>query len=147
MDDLNIDRLLDLAAMCETAIQDCANELTWLQAGLKDLDSQTCTGREWWRDRGHPTREEKLYILHSVGAACPVHGKPEPGGRLRVYVGNDFERIKEARQAIAREVQRQEMEARAQQIRHGLASCGYHFRAIFGLLGYKVGDTSGQPGE
>jgi len=137
MNDLNINRLLDMAAMCETAIQDCVNELTSLQAGLEELGGQTCTGREWWRDRGHLTRESKMYILHSVDAACPVHGKPEPGKRLRVYIGRDRERINEAREAIAREVQRQEMETRAQEIRHGLASCGYYLRQFYGQLGYK----------
>ena len=147
MSDLNVDRLLDMAAMCETAIQDRVNELASLEAGLKELDGQTCTGREWWRDRGHPTRESKMYVLHSVNAACPVHGKPEPGKRLRVYVGNNRERIKEARAAIAREAQRQEMETQAQQIRQGLASCGYYLRQFYGQLGYKAGDTGGQPGQ
>ena len=69
-----------------------------------------------------------------------MHGEPEPGGRLRVYVGNDSGRIREAQEAIAREKKRHELEKQLAGARQGLASCGYHLRSFYGLLGYTVGE-------
>jgi len=140
MHDLDVDRLLNLAAGCEEAIRQRAADLAHLQEELQGLDGRTCNGREWWRDKDKPTRAPKLYILHSVNQTCPVHGEPRQDDRLRVYVGSERARIREAREAIERERRRRELQAKAAEIRRGLSSCGYHLRSLYGLLDYQVGE-------
>jgi len=141
---IDIDRLATMASGCEVALRQRFDALDGLQAELDALDGQTCTGREWWRDRDHPTKTPKLYILHSIDKACPLHGDPSPGGRLRCYVGSDPAKIAEARAAMAREQKRQDLEREVSRLRGGLASCGYHLRAFYDLLAYTVGED-GQP--
>ena len=141
---IDIDRLATMASGCEAALRQRFDALDTLQAELDALDGQTCTGRKWWRDRDHPTKTPKLHILHSIDAACPLHGEPEAGGRLRCYVGSDADRIAEARAAMVREQHRRDLERELSRLRGGLASCGYHLQSFYGLLGYVVG-ADGQP--
>lgn len=136
MSDVDVDRLVRMAEGCAGAIRQKVGELEALGVELADLDGRTCTGVEYWRrEMGKPDR---LYINHSVDAACSSHGKPSPGGRLRCYVGSDPARVEEARAAMAREARRAELERQAQTIRQGLASCGYRLRAVYGALGCQV---------
>ena len=46
MYDLNVDRLLNLAAGCQEAIRQRAQDLADLQEELQGLDGRACTGRE-----------------------------------------------------------------------------------------------------
>ena len=135
---MDIEHLLRLAAGCEAAIRERYDDLTTLRAELDALDGRTCVGREWWRDSGHPTKVAKLYILHSIDQACPIHGKPEPGGRLRVYVGSDRGRVVEARAAMGRETRRRELAASARDVEQGLSSCGHYLRRLYRELGYAL---------
>jgi len=141
---IDIDRLATMASGCEVALRQRFDALDGLQAELDALDGQTCTGREWWRDRDHPTKTPKLYVLHSIDQVCPLHGEPEAGGRLRCYVGSDPGKIDEARAAMEREQKRRGLERELSRLRGGLASCGYHLRAFYDLLAYTVGED-GQP--
>jgi len=141
---MDIDRLATMAGGCEAALRARFDALDGLQAELDALDGQTCTGREWWRDANHPTKTPKLYILHSIDQACPLHGEPSPGGRLRCYVGSDPAKIDEARAAMEREQKRRDLEHELSRLRGGLSSCGYHLQTFYGLLGYVVG-ADGQP--
>ena len=141
---IDIDRLATMAGGCEATLRARFDALDSLQAELDALDGTTCTGREWWRDRDHATKTPKLYILHSIDTACPLHGEPSPGGRLRCYVGSDPAKIDDARAAMEREQKRRDLECELSQLRDGLASCGYHLQAFYGLLGYTVGED-GQP--
>ena len=141
---IDIERLAIMAAGCDAALRARFDSLDVLQDELDALDGTTCTGREWWRDKDHATKTPKLYILHSIDKACPLHGDPSPGGRLRCYVGSDPAKIDEARAAMAREQKRRDLERELSRLRGGLASCGYHLRAFYDLLGYVVG-ADGQP--
>jgi len=126
---VDVDRLRRWAAGAEGALQARVDELVRLRADLAALDGQTCTGREFWQGK-------RLYANHSVGKACPVHGKPEPGGRLRCYVGSDPTRIERARAAMALEKQRADLEREVRTAEHGLAAVGNALRHYYGLLGY-----------
>ena len=137
---IDIDRLARMASGCETALRRRFDALDGLQAELDALDGTTCTGREWWRDRNHATKTPKLYILHSIDQACPLHGEPEPGKRLRCYVGSDAGKIAEARAAMDRERKRRDLERELSRLRGGLASCGHHLRSFYSLLGYTVSE-------
>lgn len=140
MHEPDVDRLLNLASGCEEAIRRRLDDLDHLSAELEALDGQTCTGREWWRDKGHPTKAAKLYILHSISQACPVHGTPATGERLRVYIGCDRRKIVAARAAMDREGKRRDLEIRLEALRRGLSSCDYRLRTFYRLLNYQVGD-------
>ena len=142
MDNGNLERVLRMAGGAADAIRQRVADLERIEGDLAALDGHTCTGVEYWRrEDGKPDR---LYMNHSVDQACPMHGKPSPGGRLRSYVGSDQARIEEARAALERERTRHDLESEAQAARHGLAACGYHLRAFYGTLGVRVGDD-GKP--
>lgn len=138
------ERLIGMVSGIEDAIKTRQAEMTEMERELAALDGTTCIGREWWRDKDHPRKEAKLYINHSIDQACPLHGKPEPGGRLRVYVGSDFANIADVREAMDREVHRQELERRLRKIQSGLSNCGYSISRFYDYLGYDVG-MDGQP--
>jgi len=126
---VDVDRLVRLAAGAGDALRARVDELARLRADLAALDGQTCTGREYWQ-RG------RLYANHSINQACPVHGKPEPGGRLRCYVGSDPAHIERARAAMALETRRADLEREVRTAEHGLAAVGNALRHYYGLLGY-----------
>ena len=138
------DRLVNMAGGCVEVVRERFGDLSRLGAELEALDGATCNGREYWRDLDHVTRQAKLYILHSIDQACPLHGDPPPGERLRVYVGSDPGKVEEAREAIARDEYRRELQAELEQARRGLATCTYYLHSFYGRLGYTVGDD-GRP--
>lgn len=139
-----IERVLAMAGGIENAVRTREADLSRLVGELAALDGRTCTGREWWRDKDHPTRVAKLYALHSIDQTCPLHGTPSPGERLRVYVGSDPDRIAEARAAMEREARRQGLEVELAATRRGLQNCGHALWRFYDYLDYKVGDD-GQP--
>jgi hypothetical protein len=77
-------------------------------------EAGVCTGVAYWRDRDDST--PKLYANHGVGVSCPLHGEPEDGRRLRVYVGSDPEAQQEALAAIERRQQKARLEAQMRQL-------------------------------
>lgn len=64
------------------------------------LKQTVCTGRQHWRDRDKPGKTAKLYVIHGTDVKCPLHGSPDPGQRLRVYIGNKPQKIAAALAAI-----------------------------------------------
>jgi len=142
MDNENLERVLRMADGAGDAIRRRLADLARIEGELANLDGHTCTGVEYWRrEAGKPDR---LYMNHSIDQACPLHGKPSPGGRLRSYVGSDQDRIAEARAVLALERTRHDLEREAEVIRHGVTSCGYYLRQFYGNLGVRVGDD-GKP--
>ena len=137
---IDITRIVTMAAGCEKALQDSVEEIERLQGELAALDGNTCTGRKYWRDKNDDGKEAKLYILHSIDQACPVHGTPDDGKRLRVYVGTDGRRIREAKAAMEREDVRKRLAFELSQIEGGLRSCGYYLQQFYGQLGYRIVD-------
>lgn len=99
-----------------------ADEIDALEAQIADLDEAgVCTGTDYWREG------TKLYANHGIDQACPIHGEPGSGKRLRVYVGMNQEAQQEALAAIARCRQKADLEV---QIRHIEARRGRVERAI-----------------
>jgi len=142
MDNENLERVLRMADGASDAIRRRVADLERIERDLANLGGHTCTGVEYWRrEDGKPDR---LYMNHSVDQACPLHGKPSPGGRLRSYVGSDLDHIAEARAALEREKTRHDLEHEAEMIRHGLVSSGYYLRQFYGNLGVRIGDD-GKP--
>jgi hypothetical protein len=88
------------------------DQIDALEAQVADLDEAgVCTGVPYWRDgTGGSRARPKLYANHGVDQACPIHGRPEPGKRLRTYVGADPEAQEEALAAIARYEQKADLE-------------------------------------
>ncbi len=72
-----------------------------------------CTGIVYWRDNGGD--KPKLYANHSIDQACPIHGKPGPGKRLRTYVGTDPERQAEILAAMKRRREKLDLESAIRQ--------------------------------
>lgn len=140
MDNPNFDPLLTMAAGCEEAIRQRLDDLARLEAKLKGISGQICTGREYWRDEDQPTKTPKMCIVHSVDEPCPMHGEPKPGKRLRVYVGAKADKIIEAKAALERAEQYLGLEARIKAIRLGLHSSQHHLGRFYASLGYDVGE-------
>lgn len=138
--EMQTDKILVLAEQCADAIRWRTQEIPHLQAALDELNGNTCTGWEIWRDKNHPTKSPKLYIFHGTGDTCPIHGAAKNGGRLRTYVGCDPDNIAAARAAIARYAEKQDLEARLQKLRYGLSTCSYHLDKFFASLDYTVKD-------
>jgi len=126
---VDVDRLRKWAAGAGDALEARVDELARLRVDLAALDGQTCTGREFWQGK-------RLYANHSINQACPLHGRPEPGARLRCYVGSDPDRIERARAAMALEQNRVSLEREVRTAEHGLAAVGNALRHYYGLLGY-----------
>jgi len=97
---------LDLLDAIETALAEAA----MLRHRLQRLAGRTCTGAEHWRDAD--SSSPKLYVNHGIDEACPLHGTPEPGTRIRTYVGTKPSRQKRARAAMHAETMRRAYEQR-----------------------------------
>lgn len=69
---------------------------------LTRLANNHCTGTEHWRDTHTDHRKPKLYIIHPLNGPCPIHGSPEPGKRIRTYIGTNPAKIEAAQEAITR---------------------------------------------
>lgn len=135
---MQTDMTLTLAEQCADAIRWRTQELPHLKTALADLDGNTCNGWEIWRDLDHPTRSPKLYVFHSTGDTCPLHGSEENGGRLRTYIGCDPDNVAEAQSAMMRHTEKRELEAQLTKLEYGLASCGYYLKQFFASLDYTV---------
>ena len=96
-----MNRLLDLVAR----IQDLDLNLQVKRLELAALLMQPCcTGTAHWR-------ASTLYANHGIGQTCPMHGKPQPGKRLRVYVSKKPRKQKPVLDAIARQADASRVEA------------------------------------
>lgn len=134
------EKLLALATNCADTIQQRLAEVQQLELEMKNLNGNTCTGREYWRDKDHEKKPPKLYILHSIDQACPLHGKPESGERLRTYIGSDPVNITEAMTAMDNEHVREKLQNKLGQIESRLSSSYHTLRRFYDNLDYDVAD-------
>ena len=132
------------AALPEAIITRYAAYLQEL-ADLTALDGITCTGAPHWRDNTKSTATAKLYINHSIDAACPVHGKPKPGSRLRSYIGTDPSKQRVAHEAIEREQERQTTAQRVKIMEAALYQAARELRSALSLLGYTTPEDTDTP--
>lgn len=93
---MNTDRLHKLTQQLDATIARVTTELADLEEQIAELEPRACNGTEYWRDSDSP----KLYVIHSIGKACPVHGQPDPGDRVRSYIGTKPDRIEAAQEAM-----------------------------------------------
>ena len=68
-----------LATLAENPISTRLQELDRITQKLTHLDGATCTGRVHWRDKDHPDRKPKMYVIHSIDDPCP-HTSSAPSG-------------------------------------------------------------------
>jgi hypothetical protein len=127
-----------LASLAENPIIARLHEWEQVIEALNRLAGQTCTGRVYWRDGNAPGKTPKMIIIHGIGQACPLHGAPETGERLRIYVGVDKERQESAIAAIQNEKERCKLELRKEGIEHALRRCGHNLCQSYECLGYTV---------
>ena len=127
-----------LATLAENPIITRLHELEQVTRQLDELTGWTCTGRVHWRDKDRPDKTPKMYVIHSTDQACPLHGQPEPGARLRVYVGIDEEKQEAAQAAIQAERHKRRLKERKEGLERALHRCGYHLREFYEVLGYTV---------
>jgi len=110
------------ASQLPQALDDARQQCEKLSNLLLELADDHCTGTEHWRDANSTHRKPKLYIIHPLNAICPIHGQPEPGKRIRTYVGTDPAKIEAAQGAITRHRHYknafQELQALRQHIQH-----------------------------
>lgn len=74
-----------------------------LETEIALLEHRRCTGKIYMRDGKY------AYANHGVDEACPIHGEPTPGGRIRKYIGSDHVRIDGLRHAIHRQRRYQQL--------------------------------------
>ena len=98
-------------------LQDQNQNISDLHARVINLEETTtiCTGTTHWGDRDKPGHQPKLYVLHSPGKPCPMHGDPKPGKRLRIYVGVDPKKQDQVLEAMERQKQRAHLESQIRQ--------------------------------
>lgn len=102
------------------------------------LAQQVCTGRPHWRDRNAEGKTAKLYVLHSTDQSCPIHGTPDPGARLRVYVGNKPTLVADALAAIERTTEHDNLQRRLRALLRSIDSVTYWAKACYRELDYHV---------
>jgi len=103
----DLERLAGIVEQCGDIIRMRLGSLDEWQKELDGLARKRCNGRVVWRGDGG---NQKMTIVHSVDAACAVHGKPPKGGRVRKYVGVDKERQEEALEAMRLERRGKDLE-------------------------------------
>lgn len=125
-----------LAAALPSAITNRESEHFNLLLDLVALDGITCTGVPHWRDKEKPKATPKLYINHSIDQACPLHGQPKRGKRLRVYIGTDPTNQRLAGEAIEREQERKALEKQVHRMESLLAQAKSDIKSALSSLGY-----------
>lgn len=130
--------LLRTAIRSKDAIDSVMVEISEIEKKLEDIDGNTCTGTEYWRDQDHATRAPKLYIIHSTNESCPMHGTPEDGGRIRTYIGADETAIAEAQEAMALEQKRRKLAARLRKLKNGIVAANSSMGRALRYIGWKM---------
>jgi len=116
----NLEQAKNIASQLFAAI-DARLDQYWHERNVRDsLAGRTCTGTVHWRDSNGSGKTPKMYAIHGVDQPCPIHGEPEPGGRLRVYVGTDKARQQETLEAMEREQDLQDTLTRLKAMEYAL---------------------------
>ncbi len=96
MDAKDIAILPTISQQTKTPLTAALIALAEVTQQIDALDGKTCTGHIWWRDKKKLDKPNKMYINHNMNQACPLHGTPEKGKRIRVYIGTDPNKQKAA---------------------------------------------------
>jgi len=103
-------------------------------AHLETYANKTCTGTLYWRDNDQNGKTPKLYVNHGRNQACPLHGKPKSGKRLRVYIGTKLEEQRAAKCAIQQEQARTEVAKLVSEMENALADVKSELRGALASL-------------
>ena len=134
-----LDQALTLAQHTHAALLERIQHLAEIEEQLTALAGRTCTGRVHWRD-GNNGHQPKMVILHSVDQACPIHGLPKRGGRIRHYVGTDPDKQEEAKHAIALEKERQRLATEHDALTRALRDAAWQLERFYRAFGYQIPD-------
>lgn len=111
-------------------------DLERLHAELAQVTKNSCTGVAHWRDSEDPKIARKLYANHGKDVACPVHGQPAQGKRLRVYIGSSPPKIDAALRAIALNKNRLQVSREAARTRNQLSQAAHSLRRVYYALDF-----------
>lgn len=135
--------LITNAARLAEAIPETLSYTTRLTQALTHLTDHTCTGSPYWRDKDTPGRRPKLYLIHGIDQACPLHGVPASGERIRTYIGCGPDNQIVAFAALAAEKRRQHLAAERDTLTATLHQTHATLRHLLTALGYDL--ETGQP--
>lgn len=136
LDALAAAELITVAARLAEAVPETLGYATRLGEAAARLAAHACTGAPYWRDKDAPGRRPKLYVIHGLNQACPLHGTPAPGDRIRTYVGCAPEKQRAAGAAMADEARRQALLAEQAALSAVLCQAQPTLRALLTALGY-----------
>lgn len=101
------EKLIDSIASARARIKEIEQEII-------TIGDDYCTGTAYWRDADDPNKAPKLYAMHGIDQPCPIHGTPEPGQRIRAYVGTKEENQREVLEAMERYARREHLQEKLQ---------------------------------
>lgn len=142
-DEKTFEWLRKLCHQTKTAVEHRHAKLKTLKAQLALIRGKTCTGWVIWRD-SKQEHAAKMIIHHSIGQACPLHGQPGPGKRLRSYIGTDPCKQTRADKAIEDEEKRAKLQRAYNELASKLHTAGYALCEFYRALDYptpKFGGT------
>jgi hypothetical protein len=126
------EKLTEAVDQIPTAVQDALDQLDHLTAVIEEIKARgICTGTVYWRDQ---ETNPKMYANHGTDQACPIHGTPESGSRLRVYVGTDEERQQRTLEAMQRRETLHDLARQKSALDHALNSATWSLRRILSDL-------------
>jgi hypothetical protein len=124
--------LLITADEIPDVVRNALNRLDHLRAVIETTKSKgTCTGTVYWRRDG---TTPKMYANHGTNEACPIHGTPAPGKRLRVYVGTDQLRQIKVKEAMKRQEHLLDKQQQRTALERRLKNLTWKLRRILNLL-------------
>ena len=127
-----------LATLATGPLLAARQQLTNAQCHVNTLTQLgTCNGTVYWRGAGSHAKP-KMYTNHRRDQACPVHGTPKPGGRLRCYVGQDPDKQARALADMGRAKELTEANTLVTRLERAIASAYYSLKEYYQALGYTV---------
>lgn len=133
-----IDYAVHLLILLPDALLHATSPLGDVQQRIAELEGRTCSGNAHWRDKENANKTPKLYILHGTDQACPIHGKPEPGQRLRVYIGNKPDKIADALAAMERDTERWDLERDRRRFQEMIDRTIYKLKDLYRAFDYSI---------
>ena len=129
---------INVAQQLHLVLHERTAALPRLRQEEKELAANHCNGTIYWRDSN--TLNPKMYVNHSINTPCPIHGTPNPNGRLRTYIGTDPDKQAAACANIARQDDYHRIQSQVQALTHTIARLSYDLRKMFKDLGYELGE-------
>lgn len=129
------------------ALNKCRTERAQLVEQIDNLAATYCTGKEHWRDANKSKHAPKLYVIHRTDVACPIHGTPDPGKRIRTYIGSRDTKIEAARAAIAQGLVYLQAKTNLRRINRNLWEVTHTLKRIYWTLDLKVPTFPPDPAE